>query len=446
MDGGLIVADDLTGACDTGHEFARRGYRTRVLVDGRSVDRTAADVLVVNTDSRYDSPEAAATAVRTAVESRPDGVVYKKIDSTLRGNLGAEVAAAMGAVADRDPSAADGTGAGNGARRDPLAVVAPASLDTGRMTACGRHLVDGALVTDTEAGADAENGPASAHLPSLFEGIRYPVAHVGIDTVAEGAPALAERFRAFGDGPRIVTVDATHERHLEAAATAARRTERPTVYVGSAGLAKHVEIPVGAPRDPGAACDTAGRRRSGSTGGGVLGVVGSVAPVTLRGIDALPDRTVVAVDPAVAVGAPGTAVDRATERIRTAMDADESAVVTAATDRGAVDRALSAGADVGLSPRATRERIAGVLARTASHVVADRRLAGLFLTGGDTAMAVLDALDARSIDLRGEAVEAGIPVGTIDAGVADGTALITKAGAFGEAESIFSCLNHLRRV
>jgi uncharacterized protein YgbK (DUF1537 family) len=128
------------------------------------------------------------------------------------------------------------------------------------------------------------------------------------------------------------------------------------------------------------------------------------------------------------------------------MDADESAVVTAATDRGAVDRALSAGADVGLSPRATRERIAGVLARTASHVVADRRLAGLFLTGGDTAMAVLDALDARSIDLRGEAVEAGIPVGTIDAGVADGTALITKAGAFGEAESIFSCLNHLRRV
>jgi uncharacterized protein YgbK (DUF1537 family) len=444
---GVIVADDLTGACDTGHEFARRGYRTRVVVDGGDggdVDpATAVDVLVVNTDSRYDPPEAAAAAVRTAVDPRSDGVVYKKVDSTLRGNLGAEVAAAVGAVGSR--RIATGDGSEDEPDRKPLGVVAPASPAIGRTTACAHHLVDGALVTDTEAGRDPEKGPTSPHLPSLFADVGYPVTHVGIETVARGASALAERFRTRPDRPQLVTVDATHERHLAAVATAARRTDRPTVFVGSAGLAKHVEIPTDAAGTP-EGDETTGDRRRRSDSGDVLGVVGSVAPATLRGLDALPDRMVVAVDPAAAVETPDIVADRAADRVRAAMDGGGVAVVTAATEREAVDRALAAGDAVGLSARATRERIAGVLTGTATDIVTNRELSGLLLTGGDTAMTVLDALDARAIDLRGTAVEAGIPLGTVEAGAADGTTLITRAGAFGESEIICRCLDHLRSV
>ncbi|MEF8856986.1 MAG: four-carbon acid sugar kinase family protein [Haloplanus sp.] len=448
MHGGWIVADDLTGACDTGHEFAARGHWTRVIVDGRNYDESdaAVDALVVNTDSRYDSPEAAATAVRTAVESRSSGVVYKKVDSTLRGNLGAEVAAALSAVANGSPAAADG----GGAERAPLAVVAPAYPEAGRTTACAHHLVEGALVTDTEVGQDRENGPASAHLPSLFDDLEYPVVGVGIGTVAEGVSAIVEQFRAWPDRPQIATVDSTHERHLEAAAAAARRIDRPVIYVGSAGLARHVELSTGAASDATAGdgdADRTGRPRPGEPdAAGVLGVVGSVAPTTLRGLDVLPDRAVVAVDPVTAVETPDVAAERAASRIRTVIDADGWAVVTAATDRAAVDDALAAGDSAGLSARAIRERIAHVLAETATDVVAGRRPRGLFLTGGDTAMTVLDALGSRAIDLSGEAVETGIPLGTIKAGAADGTALITRAGAFGDSETIITCLDRLRAV
>jgi uncharacterized protein YgbK (DUF1537 family) len=447
MHGGWIVADDLTGACDTGHEFAARGHRTRVLVDGRDDDEsdTAVDALVVNTDSRYDPPETAATAVRAAVESRSCGVVYKKVDSTLRGNFGAEVAAALSALEDRPPAAADE----GGVERAPLAVVAPAYPGAGRTTACGHHLVDGALVTDPEVGLNRGNGPTSSHLPSLFDDCAYPVVGVGIESVAEGAAAVAERFRSLPDRPQITTVDATHERHLSAVAAAARRIERPVLYVGSAGLARHVELSTattdGRATDDGGA-DRAATGRDGSDAEGVLGVVGSVAETTLRGLDALPDRAVVAVDPVMAVETPDAAAERAAERIRTVIDADGWAVVTAATDRAAVDDALAAGDEAGLSDRAVRERIANVLAETAAAVVAGRRPRGLFLTGGDTAMTVLDALGARAIDLGGEAVETGIPLGTIESGAADGTALVTRAGAFGDSETIMTCLDRLRAV
>jgi uncharacterized protein YgbK (DUF1537 family) len=454
MHGGWIVADDLTGACDTGHEFAARGHWTRVIVDGQNYDDSdaAVDALVVNTDSRYERPEMAATAVRTAIESRSGGVMFKKIDSTLRGNLGAEVAAALSTLATNRAEATDE----DDTERAPLAVVAPAYPGAGRTTACGHHLVDGALVTDAEAGLERGNGPASSHLPTLFDDFAYPVVGVGIETVAAGASAVAERFRSLPDHPHVATVDATHDRHLEAVATAARHVERPVLYVGSAGLARHVELPRASATEratsnrtagDGGADQTAGRDRSDrSDAAGVLGVVGSVAETTLRGLDVLPDRTVVAIDPVTAVGTPGVAAERAAERIRTVIDADGWAVVTAATNRAAVDDALAAGDEAGLSKRATRERIAHVLAETAADVVADRRPRGLFLTGGETAMTVLDALGARAIDLGGEAVETGIPLGTIQAGTADGTALVTRAGGFGDSETIMTCLDRLRTV
>ncbi|WIB37142.1 four-carbon acid sugar kinase family protein [Curtobacterium sp. MCJR17_043] len=105
-----IVADDLTGAAD-----AAGGYgsaRTSAVVLGPDVPWPAADVLAVDTESRYLPEQEAADLVGSVVRrsvalGRP---VFKKIDSLLRGNVGAELAAALTAI--------------SGAERG-LAVVAP---------------------------------------------------------------------------------------------------------------------------------------------------------------------------------------------------------------------------------------------------------------------------------------------------------------------------------
>lgn len=95
-----IIADDLTGALDAGAPFAARGAKVLVatgLAAARGLIRSAeadqADVIALNTESRHLSATAAAHAARQAAEDLHDwrpNHWYKKIDSTLRGQVVAE--------------------------------------------------------------------------------------------------------------------------------------------------------------------------------------------------------------------------------------------------------------------------------------------------------------------------------------------------------------------
>ena len=90
-----IVADDLTGACDTGALFAGRGPVPVTVWPRRAVE---APVRVVDTESRTATPEEAADRVTVVAARARSGSWFKKIDSTLRGPIGAEVDALMRAL------------------------------------------------------------------------------------------------------------------------------------------------------------------------------------------------------------------------------------------------------------------------------------------------------------------------------------------------------------
>ena len=85
----LALADDLTGALETGAKFAARGIETLVAAAG------ACRVLAVNTESRHLAASEAAGLVARAVAANPARLIYKKTDSTLRGNIGAELGALL---------------------------------------------------------------------------------------------------------------------------------------------------------------------------------------------------------------------------------------------------------------------------------------------------------------------------------------------------------------
>ena len=95
----LILADDFTGALDTGVQFAACGIPTRVVV-GEQVDLAASDaaVLVVDTETRHlPAAEAYAVIAKLTRDAMSAGVfsIYKKTDSALRGNIGAELSALL---------------------------------------------------------------------------------------------------------------------------------------------------------------------------------------------------------------------------------------------------------------------------------------------------------------------------------------------------------------
>ncbi|MEZ5356043.1 MAG: four-carbon acid sugar kinase family protein [Bryobacteraceae bacterium] len=87
----MIIADDLTGACDTGAAFAPGAV---VVLDAAALGSRPEATLVYSTHSRGDTAEAAAAKTRTIAASLPaHDLLYKKVDSVLRGNIRAEVAA-----------------------------------------------------------------------------------------------------------------------------------------------------------------------------------------------------------------------------------------------------------------------------------------------------------------------------------------------------------------
>ncbi|WP_436930136.1 four-carbon acid sugar kinase family protein [Halosimplex halobium] len=426
MRNALVVADDLTGATDTGHGFAARGRGVRVhrpvddADDVDDADGTETDVLVVDTDSRDAAPGVAAAAVARAVEAHPAALVYKKVDSTLRGNVVAEVDAALAA-----------TGAA-------LAVVAPAFPATGRTTESGRHLVDGTAL------AEAGYGVGESDLRELFADSEYPVAHLDDDTVDAGPSVVAARLSGFaaGERPTLAVCDASSDDHLGAVAAGAASLDADPLYVGSGGLAAHVDVP-GEPPDTPTDVSTDPRRS------GVLGVVGSVNERTLAQLAAVDEAAVVAIDPAAAVREPEHAGRAAAESLGALLDWHGRAVVTAATgpdDVTAAERAADeiAGGGTNADDLAA-DRVAAALAAAARATVADASPAGLVLTGGDTAGAVLDALDVAVVDLVGEEVAAGVPVGVVADGPAAGTRVATKAGGFGDERVILNCLDALGR-
>lgn len=150
----IVISDDLTGSCDAALEFVRGGITAEVLLDpSRSFADCGADVAVCSTESRNVPAPDAVELVRGAVKRRgglTGSTVLKKIDSTIRGNIGAEVAELLEM---------------SGAK---LAVIAPASPRAGRTTVGGYQLVNGAPVSRSAVGADALSPVKSSFIPDLF--------------------------------------------------------------------------------------------------------------------------------------------------------------------------------------------------------------------------------------------------------------------------------------
>ena len=139
----LIIADDFTGALDTGVKLSESGVRTKVVTRlDKDITSYDTDVLVVDTESRHLNPEEAyRTVYRVARAFVGSGVewFFKKTDSGLRGNIGAELTAL-----------ADGLG------EKQLAFV-PEFPSIGRITKNGVHYIDGVPVSESVFGIDLLN-------------------------------------------------------------------------------------------------------------------------------------------------------------------------------------------------------------------------------------------------------------------------------------------------
>lgn len=409
----LIVADDLSGAADCAIAFAQAGLKTVVSLDARAVD---ADTIVIaaDTDTRRLARAEAATRTTNAWQtlSAPGRRLYKKIDSTLRGNWAAEVAALT--------------------RLAGPAIVAPAFPATGRTVRDGRVIVRGVPLEETETWK-LENAGCGAQLDVMLESAGLRVAHVSLDTLRGAPQDVATIFVRPAVSTRSVDaiiVDAETSDDLAALARVTASIDEAFFWVGSGGLARELAaLPglFGANAAPNAAPNAVRpiERRQGS----VLTLVGSLSAISERQCATLCTEAGVCemiVPPAVLrEGARHPEWRQWEERI-------------AANVQGRHDAIVRIGRDDAFDPAE-----GALLSSALATLVAPYfdQLGGLIATGGETARAALAAANVGSLELVCE-IEAGVALGRPSGG--SGPAIVTKAGAFGSAHALLGAYLHLR--
>ena len=231
----VLIADDLTGACDAAVQFALRGRRTIVSLALEGAPGNA-QVLALSTESRDLEPSSIPSLMRRVASRLPirdARMVFKKIDSTLRGHGGHEIAAAVEAFGCH------------------AAIVTPA------FPAMGRVVRNGLLAVTTDPAFRAIDLRAWLELQGAA-----PSRHLE-------AAGLAE---ALNSGLRFLSVDAVCEQDLEQIAAAGLRSGRRLLWAGSAGLAGALANAM-----PGEPAQFAVQPKSGA---GVLFCIGSDHPVT----------------------------------------------------------------------------------------------------------------------------------------------------------------------
>ena len=375
-----MIADDLTGACDTACQFALFGFQPEVVNSAAGVVRQP-QFLVCNSESRK---EEAGTAhqrlfdIASALVRAHYLPFYKKLDSTLKGPWSTELAGMAKAV------------------KPEIVVVAPAFPVWGRTTVEGIQCVQGCPIWESRFHALPHgDAPSVAEPGNLVHTLQAQfgnhVRHFRRTALKRGAVAVAKEMEAarFQGFPFLV-FDAETDEDLKTIVLAGCRLERRILWAGSGGLARCLPLGWGLRRQ-------AWQGEFHLSCPRTLVINGSFNPTKREQLDCLEQR--------------GTTVFWIEDE-----DAEEPTLCHRKAE--SLLRQLEHGSDVALSVRLNKpirsashlQRLQDALQFTAARCLAENGDLGLILIGGDTAIKLYRNLEAAAIRIEGE-VELGVPHG-----------------------------------
>ncbi|NYU09535.1 hypothetical protein A8O28_10540 [Enterobacteriaceae bacterium CCUG 67584] len=390
----VVIADDFTGANDAGVSLALSGKKVSVAFQTPFTDDT--DALVINSDSRaMEASEAAEKLTQYAIDVHAAKWLIKKIDSTLRGNPGAEVEALLRL-----------SGKGQ-------AIIAPAFPAAGRTTEEGLCLVNGVPVTETEFASDPKT----------------PVRHAQVAKVLAEQTRLksrvvtpAELATALKSDARLVIVDAQTDAELDQIINTAFACDEKPLLVGSAGL-----------------CDALARRLA--TPRQLLAVIGSMSEIAQKQIQRVRGQhnvSTVLIDINDVFN--GTMAGYQ-QQIARALAAGQHCVVHTCADTQARHQIETLCQQRGLSRATLGETISAFLGALTRNALETRRPAALYVSGGDVAMAVASALNAQGFAISGLVAQC-VPFGRF-LGCRWQGPVMTKAGGFGTETTLLEVLHFI---
>jgi len=210
----VILADDLTGACDSAASFLSPERSAWVWLRDGFVGANEADVWSFSTESRDETSVFAEERVKRLIEGLgellPSTLLFKKVDSAGRGRFAEEIAASCASI---------------GAE---LVIYSPGFPEA------GRFVLNGSLHVNDGATGERREIRIRDLVPEQM--------HALIGWIACGTDRLVEQSlrREIGEGRHLLVCDAGESEDLERIVRVAGQLPQRLLWAGSAGLGREL--------------------------------------------------------------------------------------------------------------------------------------------------------------------------------------------------------------
>lgn len=428
-----VIADDLTGANANGALLTGKGFFSATCLDLACDLSLFAEysAVAVSADSRLlpasDARETVKRAVKLFLEHGPS-LVSKRIDSTLRGNIGAEIEGVLQAMDETVPPGAERA----------VALVVPSYPDSGRITSGGYLVVHGIPLQRSPIAWDAATPVRSTSVMDIIaEQSDWLCGFVPLKTILAGPGAIrAEALAHWETGCRILVFDAVTNDDITDIAEAFRETPFPVVAI-----------------DPGPFTAELAAKRIAPSGveftDRVLAVIGSTSELTRRQIEALRlahETHMVRLDCKALLDSAKREAEIGSA-IAAIANAPSSAAILGVCTAERTEDVVSMdqlSKEMNMAPSKISESINTALATVAEQILArpELKIGGLYTSGGEVTVSTIRRLGGRGFSVRDQVVPLAV-YGHLLGGKAPDMPMITKGGFVGDTGSLVQCIEYL---
>lgn len=421
----LIIADDFTGSNDAGVQLVNKGLTVNVVFDWQNADLANSftlnhgqddnnAVIVVNSETRSTSVIETKARIKKVLENfshfRP---IYKKIDSTLRGNIGTEIETLL----DHSEYQA--------------ALVIPAFPKMNRIVKNGLCYVNGVELQNTEFATDPKTPVLSSNVKNnIDQQTRLLSAQINLETLRNNQ--LKQTIEnLISAGYKILIVDSETDNDLQLILGQIKPLLDKLLLVGSAGLLDFMPKAKKENKQP----------KTKTSNAPLLVIAGSMSEMTQQQISYAMENggsnwrlfTINIID--LLYHSISHQLTPYQTEIQASLDSGHHCIVrTCASyrDRFAIDLHCQ---HYNLSRIELGEKIATALGQLVNQLKFDN----LFLTGGDVAISVAKSLGAKGFTIEGEVCH-GVPYGRLISQPPLPYRVFTKAGGFGAKNILLKSL------
>lgn len=418
----IVIADDLTGSNATCSLFKKIGLRAASILKLQGDINYDVDVISYSTASRGLDKEEAYKKVSEAIKilKNKDVLVYnKRIDSTLRGNIGTEINAMLDNLED-----------------DRIAVVIPSYPDSGRIVVNKTMLVNGVLLENSDAGKDPKTPIKTSCVESLIQkGIKYSSTYFTLSDIEQPIEEIVKKIQEAIKKSRVLVFDAVNNEDIIKISKAIIHSDINIVTVDPGPFTLYYSKEL---------------QKKNHLEKKILMVIGSVTATTKKQIEyILQEEDIFLVKMKVEDFFEKETclkeIERVISYIKKGIASYDLFLVTTSPIGDEKKADLQKLAE---NLNTTVEEISKIIANTLTETVVKilketEKFEGIYSSGGDITIALLEKLKAIGVEIREEVIPLAA-YGRLIGGDFPNLKLVSKGGMVGDEKTIKLCLHKIK--